>query len=241
MLYGLRPGRSYSRIRQQKEDRPGQCDCLISAEGKLGTVYLQAKSTGCGDWESARKIASQWEQAGAAEMTAVEIKKTQASADSGSGTQGYALIAVPETVDDFYMVQRNKGISGERVARYRQLLTRRLLPYAKASNIEYTQQMDKARHWSLFRDSWRNLNPEHNKKSDQPSSDLKVGLRTASRTVSDLRIFINHCVSNEWLSDNWAHRKHGMVTTKFNDPKHVVPSIRFASRFGAFSDFLRCS
>jgi len=203
----------------KKRTGRAQCDCLISAEGKLRTMYLQAKSTGCRDWESARKIASQWEQAGTAEMTAAEIKKTQASADSGSGTQGYALITVPQAVDDFYMVQRNKGISDERIAQYRQLLTRRLLPYVKAGRIEYIQQMDKSRHWSLFRDSWRNLNPEHNKKSDQPLPDLKVGLRTASRMVSDLRIFINHCVSNEWLSDNWAHRKHGMVTTKFKDPK----------------------
>src|ERR1035438_326453 len=186
-----------------------QCNCPISVDGKLADSYLKAKATGCRDWESARRVVVTWERAG-------EPSSALLPRDAS-----YELITVERTVESFYMVQRNKDICGARLKQYEQLLTLRLIPFAQSRNLQYIQEMDKALVWAEFRNSWENQNPLRNKKpvEGKPIPRVSVGKRTASRMIGDLRIFLNHCISNEWLSENWAHKQHGMVTSKVKDPK----------------------
>jgi integrase len=185
-----------------------QCNCPISAEGKLVTgKYLRPKSTGSRTWSEARVVAEQWDQP--------EAARPQPS------TSEYRLVTVPEAVDDFLKVTRANGVSGRRIGQYKHLLTLRLTPFAAAKGVAYLQETDNAQFWSDFRLSWKNENPTRNRKigDGQTVEHAPVKQSTDSRMISDLRSFLAHGVSREWLSENWASRKHKMLTRKTIEPK----------------------
>jgi site-specific recombinase XerD len=74
--------------------------------------------------------------------------------------------------------------------------------------------------------SWRNENPLRNKspKKGEAVEQKPLMRSTQSRMISDLRSFLAHCLSREWLSDNWATKKHKMMTTgKRKTPKQPFP------------------
>jgi hypothetical protein len=130
-------------------------------------------------------------------------------------------VTVGEAVETFLMVQRNKYNSAERMRQYGQLLTNRLIPFTTSRKIEHLQEMDNMKVWGEFRNSWINLNPLRNRKPAPGEIAIQkpMGKQTASRLIGDLRVFLRHCVLNEWLSANYASREYGMVTSKIKDPK----------------------
>ena len=124
-------------------------------------------------------------------------------------------------MNHFLEVKGSQNTSTETLRQFRQLLEKRLLPFANSKGIRYIQQMDNAEIWSEFRNSWKNLNPLRNRK---PNPGEKIQARplaphTARRLVEQLREFIRLCISREWLSENWASSRHGLKVETSVEPK----------------------
>lgn len=136
----------------------------------------------------------------------------------------YQLKMIAEAVQHFLEVKGAQNTSTETLRQFRQLLERRLLPFAKSKTIRYIQQMDNAQIWGEFRSSWRNLNPLRNRrpKSGQAVEAGPVAPNTARRLVEQLREFIRLCISREWLSENWASSQHGMKVETSVEPKEPL-------------------
>ena len=190
------------------------CSCTIYAEGTLNRngvkKYLRPTSTATRTWKDARKIRDEWIEWGST--------KTPVNLVSGSGE----LVTVPNAVQEFLTVKRNQpGVGPERLADVGQLVELRLLPFAKLKGIVFIQEMDNARIWGEFRNSWKNLNPLHNRKlrPGEKILDRPLKQNTASKHVGTLREFLRFCLSREWLSDNWASAEHGIKTSKVIEPK----------------------
>jgi len=190
------------------------CSCTIYAEGTLNRngvkKYLRPTSTATRTWKDARKIRDEWIEWGST--------KPPVNLVSGSGE----LVTVPNAVQEFLTVKRNQpGVGPERLADVGQLVELRLLPFAKLKGIVFIQEMDNARIWGEFRNSWKNLNPLHNRKlrPGEKILDRPLKQNTASKHVGTLREFLRFCLSREWLSDNWASAEHGIKTSKVIEPK----------------------
>ena len=187
-----------------------QCSCMISAEGTTTKGnWLNQKSTKLNDWKQARVVADAWEadadrEAGAL-VPVVEVEKIES-------------MPVRAAIEDFTALKKKNGTDAPRMAQYRAVLDTRLLEFTAKRGIVYIEEMDNAQIWSDFRLSWKNKNPFHNRKMPEgtvlPEMDLKRS--TDTRMISDLRAFVQHCVSREWLSEDWTDRKkHKMgVATK---------------------------
>ena len=86
--------------------------------------------------------------------------------------------------------------------------------------------MDCAEIWGQFRRSWKNENPHRNRKlAKRETGSVPLGRGTALRIIADLRMFLKHCVSREWLSENWASRDHGMAGDSRIEPKEPFSSL----------------
>jgi hypothetical protein len=179
-------------------------------EGKLDAgVYVRPRSTGQRTWELARMEIAKWESAGAVRDSAPEPAKE------------YCLIPVSDAVAAFYANTRENGASRDRMISLEHLFTLRLIPFAREHRIQYIQELDNAQAWQKFRQSWRNLNPHRNKKPTPGQENLYKPLSdsTRSRFTTDLRSFLSYCESCEWLSDNWASKKHKIVAYTKIEPK----------------------
>jgi hypothetical protein len=183
-----------------------QCDCSIAVEGKIGKLFVKAKSTDTSDWNQARLIVNHWEKTG----------KIGTLPDRLAPEEPITVLA---SIVSYEMVQRNKPVSDDRIKQYAQLLRLRLIPFAESRRIQFIQEMDNPKIWAQFRDSWKDENPFRNQKVNGPRPVRKVGRQTASRMIADLRTFLKYCVKNQWLSENYATRDYGMLTTKIKDPK----------------------
>jgi integrase len=193
-----------------KTTRKGQCDCPIYAEGKLESgTYVRPKGTGQRSWDLARNEIARWETA------------TQLQAPAADEGGEYTLVSVNDAVTSFYANTQENGASQERMVALEHLFTLRLVPFSKEHRIQYIQEMDNAQAWQKFRQSWRNLNPHKNRKPEpgQENLDKPLSDSTRSRFTTDLRSFLSYCESCEWLSDNWASRKHKMIAYTKVEPK----------------------
>ena len=185
-----------------------QCSCPVYAEGKLpGGSYQRPKSTGSRTFEQARLLVQHW--------------GTAPEAPTASATSGYRLRTVVEAVEDFTGTCRARGVTSERMLQFEHLLELRLIPFAAAKRIDYIQEMDNAEIWGQFRRSWKNENPNRNRPVAEPDQVAvrPLGKGTVCRMIGDLRMFVKHCISREWLSENWTTREHGMVGDSRVDPK----------------------
>jgi integrase len=197
------------------------CSCAIYAEGTLRKngvkAYLRPKSTGARTWEEAKKVTAKWIEWGGAEAPVPNVD----AADE--------LVTVPQAVHEFIQLKRNQpGVGEERLSDVNRVVELRLIPFAASRRITFIQEMDNARIWGEFRNSWRNLNPLHNRKpslGEDPKDDQPLGTNTASKHVGTLREFLRFCISREWLSDNWASAAHGMRTSKAIEPKEPFSDV----------------
>jgi len=132
------------------------------------------------------------------------------------------LVTVPNAVQEFLTVKKNQPeVGAERLADVKHLVELRLIPFAESKRITFIQEMDNARVWGEFRNSWKNLNPLHNRRPKPGEGIVHKPLKpnTASKHVATLREFLRFCVSREWLSDNWASAEHGIKASKVIEPK----------------------
>lgn len=181
--------------------RKAQCSCPIYAEGKPDSgKYVRPKSTGQRDWNLARDEIAKWEGTGKPQFFLEEETE-------------YRLVSVSDAVTAFYTNTRENGTSEERMKALEHLLTLRLVPYAKKHHITHIQEMDNVGAWQEFRKSWCNLNPHRNRKpkAGEENTIKPLAASTRSRFTTDMRGFIGFCESREWLSDNWASKKHKII------------------------------
>jgi integrase len=175
-----------------------QCDCTISAEGRLlkSKLYVRPKSTGQREWDEAHKVADQWGEWGAltAQVIAVPV------------TAEPVRIPVVEAIAKFMATLR----ADERQEQFSQLLVLRLIPFVESAKLSFIQDMDDAEIWSDFKDTWKNDNPLRNRKEKpgQPVPILNLRDGTTQKLITDLRIFQKFCVKKKWLSENWAARAY---------------------------------
>ncbi|HEX4170354.1 MAG TPA: site-specific integrase [Bryobacteraceae bacterium] len=167
------------------------------------------KSTGYRSWDLARNETARWENVG------------QLRERAPTSEEEYKLVTVNDAVTFFYANTRENGASNERVTSLEHLFTLRLVPFSNEQGLHYIQEMDNAQIWQKFRQSWRNLNPHKNRKPEPRQENLIKALSdsTRSRFTTDLRSFLSYCESCEWLSDNWASRKHKIVAYTKIEPK----------------------
>lgn len=197
-----------------KNTGKAQCRCPIYAEGTLRkdgvSRYVRPTSTRTREWSKARKVVADWTTWGSTEPP-VQVRQEPE----------YQLRSVEEAVEQYFATLEANGISDGRLQQLRQLLENRLIPYAASVPLKFIQQMDCAEAWGGFRLSWKNENPTKNRKPrpEDAGKVVKLGRRTERRMVDDLRAFLNFCISREWLSDNWASRKHKMNVIVGVDPK----------------------
>ncbi len=193
-----------------KTTHKAQCNCPIYAEGKLENgTYVRPKGTGQRSWDLARNETAKWETA------------DRPPAPAPPQEAEYNLVPVSDAVTAFYANIRENGASKERMVSLEHLFTLRLVPFSKEHGIQYVQEMDNAQIWKTFRQSWRNLNPHKNRRPapGQENLDKPLSDSTRSRFTSDLRSFLSYCESCEWLSDNWASKKHKIIAYTRVEPK----------------------
>ncbi|MEZ5399868.1 MAG: site-specific integrase [Bryobacteraceae bacterium] len=196
---------------KNRRDAKADCHCPIYAEGNLGSGanrrYLRPKTTGQRIWDDAKKMAASWAASGSAETA------------PAPANDGYQLVTVRDAVEAFLDSKRLNYREAATVKQFEQLLTGRLIPFADAEGIAFVQQMDSAVVWSRFRKSWVSLNPTKNRKTETTPDPVQLGPNTIGRLVTSLRAFLTFCVSREWLSDNWASRRHGIEAPQKIEPK----------------------
>lgn len=170
---------------------------------------MTPKSTGQRSWDLARREIAKWEGA------------VQPQAPAPQRVAEYQLVSVNDAVTSFYANTRENGASADRMVSLEHLFTLRLIPFSKEHRIEYIQEMDNAQIWQKFRQFWRNLNPHRNRKPAPGQENLHKPLSdsTRSRFTTDLRSFLSYCESCEWLSDNWASKKHKIIAYTKVEPK----------------------
>src|SRR5580658_1664137 len=201
-------------IKRKRRETVADCSCSIYAEGTLYKknvkMYVRPKNTGTRNWEDARKVREHWIEWGGTEPPLEQADPTD------------ELVAVPKAVQRYLTTKRNQpGVGDERLADVKRLLELRLVPFTGSIGITFIQEMDSPGVWADFRDSWKNLNPLHNRKPKPGETVPAITLakNTASKHVGTLREFLRFCVSREWLSDNWASAEHGMKASKVIEPK----------------------
>jgi integrase len=201
-------------IKRKRRRSVVDCSCTIYAEGtvyKKGVkLYVRPKSTATRKWEDARKVRENWIAWGGAQAPVEHVNPAD------------ELVTVPNAVQKFLTTKKNQpGVGDERLADVKRLVELRLIPFAESKRITFIQEMDNADVWAVFRDSWKNLNPLHNRKPKPGEAvpDTALGQNTVSKHVGTLREFIRFCVSREWLADNWASAEHGMKVSKVIEPK----------------------
>jgi integrase len=201
-------------IKRKRRNAVVDCSCTIYAEGTLFNngvkMYLRPKSTGTRTWEEARNVRKNW----------IEWGDTQPPAEHVNPAD--ELVTVPQAAARFLTTKKNQpGVGDERLADVKRLVELRLVPFAESKRITFIQEMDNANVWADFRNSWKNLNPLHNRKPKPGEAvpDTALAKNTASKHVGTLREFMRFCVSREWLSDNWASAEHGMKASKVIEPK----------------------
>ncbi len=161
-------------------------------------------------WEEATAVASNWAKwGGITPPIAIKFEPK------------YELRTIAEAIEQFNSTQKSNGCDSDRLVQYGHLLDLRLIPFAASKRIEFIQQMDNAEIWGQFRQTWKNENPHKNRtpKPEEANKVVLLGKRTEGRLISDLRVFHTFCVSREWLSDNWASKKHKMFVSVGVDPK----------------------
>ena len=202
-------GRSYPKEQRvyepkTKSERNKDCDCTISAEGTLpGGEYLTNKSTGTGDWTEARQVIKKW--------LAWDSTFSPPEIEQENPTIGYV-------VDSFLESIGPAGTNVEPTTRrkFEVFIHKRLIPFANLKGYSRIVQLDHLDVISKFVESWRNLNPNHNKKN---LPDKKIPLAPASRRaeLERLRYFLRYCVDRDWISKNHAAKikASSSITKKF--------------------------
>lgn len=165
---------------KNQRERNKDCDCPISAEGKLKNEFITNRSTKKTDWAEAEAVATQWVRQGSTETpdepqtVTVEYAVTSFLASQGPSGRNVE----PSTYHGFEV-----------------LLNRRLAPYSEGRGFRLLSAFDDLDVTTKFVESWTNL------MVPGPLADS-----TKKTELERLRAFFAYCVDRKWLKDNYAKK-----------------------------------
>jgi integrase len=211
-----------------KATKKKQCACTIVAQGTLPSgKFLKHPSTGENDFARAHLIAARWWEWGDVNPPAHVVRENAQLLENHGATH------VEEAVRDFLAVKKAENVSQDILSNHRIMLEDRLVPFARSKGIGYIQQMDDARCWSDFRQSWINLNPFQNRKpTTGVIPERTISPNTAKRLLGQVREFIRFAIGRGWITQEWAAPKYLKVVTK-PEPKEPFSDEDVAAIFEA--------
>ena len=178
-----------------KRDLAKDCDCPIVCDGSLANEpeRIRRRSLGTNNWAQAKALASQWLTWG----QLVEPIKAVVPDDDN--------VSIAWAIERF---RKSKGPDGENVdpatlRKYDVLLDGRLVPWCRSHGIRSVNQLENKTVCEDFVHSWRNLNPNKNKRQVEWSEKL-LSRATKVAELGRLRYFLNYCVDSGWLRTNGA-------------------------------------
>lgn len=158
-----------------EESRRGaqRCSCVIHASGTLAGKFNR-KRTGCFKWDDARRVAAQWEAAGAWDGSTQppEPEPPQSGKEQG--------VTLSEATDAYLARCKNRGIQPATFSKY-QTFVKQLKAYAESRGYVLAQQLTVA-DMDRFYASW------------------KDGKRAKAKKLERLKSFIRFCVKRDWLN-----------------------------------------
>jgi integrase len=187
---------------QTKTDRAKDCDCTIHVEGSLpGGDYLTNKATGANDWKLAQDIANKW--------TVWDATTPPVKIEPDDPTIEYVVKSFMSSIGP-----DGNNVEPSTIHKFGILLDHRMKSFIQQKGYTRIRQLDSMDVVTKLTESFRNLNPHHNKKG---LADVKVPLATSTRRaeIERLRYFLRYCVDRGWMSKNHAEKiKASTSTTK---------------------------
>jgi integrase len=207
-----------------------QCNCTIVAQGTLPNgKFLKHPSTGENVWSEAHKVAALWWQWGDTTPPADVVREIE---EQEQGTR--PATKVTDAAEKFINKKKDENVSEDIIKAHKRLLLGRLVPFTTAKGLPFIEQLDNAEFWSDFRNSWKNLNPTHNRKVEGQIPDEPVAPGTAKRLLTETREFIRFCISRKWLTEEWAAKRFLKVSTRV-EPKEPFTDEDVEAIFAATS------
>ena len=164
-----------ARTGQFEEGRRGwkKCACLIHASGTLAGRFNR-RQTGKTEWDEARAVAADWEQAGSWNG---EIKPEPPAPATLSGR-----ISIDEATKIFLTLREGDKIAPATLRKYR-TFTKQLLGFAASRGYVMLDQITSA-------------------DMDRFYGGLKLGVRAKAKRLGTLRSFFRFCTNRKWLPEN---------------------------------------
>jgi integrase len=195
---------------KRKRDANKDCQCPIVCDGLLANEQerIRRRSLGTNNWDRAKALAAQWLRWG---QLTEPIR---------------AVLPEAEGVSVEYAIERflkSKGPEGENIdtgtlRKYEVLLNGRLLPWCRDQGIKLVKQLENKTICEDFVHSWRNLNPNKNRRNMKWTEKL-LSPTTRVAELGRFRYFLDHCVSCEWVGSNGA-KKVKVEARGSGDPKY---------------------
>lgn len=175
-----------------KEARTKDCKCPIAAEGTLEIEgYITNRSTKETDWSFAQDVAKEWE----------EWKAT--TPPIGAATENPTV----EYAVQSYMASQGpqgKNLDTGTFNSFRVLLEVRLMSFCATNRYKLLREFDNLDVVTKFTESWVNLQPSRNRRTDATSEAVPLEDSTKKAEVERLRAFFAYCVARKWLDSNQA-------------------------------------
>jgi len=155
-----------------------RCACPIFVSGTLGRISRR-QSTGRWEWDDARAVLAQWEQAGSwngCASPAPRMEAVQASSPK--------RITIIDATDAFIAKCQNRGIAVPTLRKYK-TFTKQLRAYANTRGYVMLDQLTVA-DMDRFYTSWND------------------GIRAKAKKLDRLKAFVKFCIKREWIQKNIA-------------------------------------
>lgn len=195
---------------KRKRDAGKDCQCPIVCDGLLANERerIRRRSLGTNDWEQAKALATRW-------LTWGQLTEPIRAVlpEAGSVPFEYAI----------ERFRKSKGPEGESIdaatlRKYDVLINDRLVPWCRAHGMTSVKQLENKTICEDFVHSWRNLNPNKNRRNLRWTEKL-LSRTTKVAELGRLRYFLDYCVSCEWLDSNGA-KKVKVEARGSGDPKY---------------------
>jgi len=195
---------------KRKREADKDCQCPIVCDGLLANEpeRIRRRSLGTNNWEQAKALAKQWLSWG---QLTEPIRAVLPDAES---------VPVEFAIERFL---KSKGPEGENIdaatlRKYEVLLNDRLQPWCRDHGIRSVKQLENKTICEDFVHSWRNLNPNKNRRNVKWTEQL-LSRTTRVAELGRFRYFLDYCASCEWVGSNGA-KKVKVEARGSGDPKY---------------------
>ena len=157
--------------------------------------YITNKATGTTSWEDASKTVTEWDQWGDFLPPKPEEKKDP---------------DIPYAIESFLasMGPNGRNLDQTTVKKFEILLRQRLVPFAQHHGYGLIRNFEDLDAVTKFVESWRNLNPNRNKKVEGPLPLKPLANSTKRADLERFRAFLRYCEERTWLMTNQAKKLH---------------------------------